>query len=140
MHAAPIQRLIAELGKLPGIGERTATRLAFNILRRSRDDAEALAEAIRDVKERIGFCEVCFNLAEGPRCRICTDGRRDPAVICVVEEFGDVCRSSARTSTTAATTCSAARSRRSTASTPPTCASMSSTGASKRPTADHARW
>ncbi|MEA2299205.1 MAG: recombination protein RecR [Solirubrobacteraceae bacterium] len=90
MHAAPIQRLVSELSKLPGIGNRTAQRLAFFILRSSPEDAAALAEAIREVKERIGLCQVCFNLAEGPRCRICEDERRDPAVICVVEEPSDV--------------------------------------------------
>ena len=90
MYAPPIQRLITELGKLPGVGARTAQRLAFHILRASTEDATALAESIREVKERIGLCEVCFNLADGPRCRICEDDRRDPALICVVEEAGDV--------------------------------------------------
>lgn len=90
VYAPPIQRLIAELSKLPGIGQRTAQRLAFHILRESDEDATALAAAIREVKEKIGTCEVCFNLAEGPRCRICMDERRDPQVICVVEEFGDI--------------------------------------------------
>ncbi len=90
MHAAPVQRLITELGKLPGIGPRTAQRLAFHILRVEPQDALALADAIREVKERIGFCEVCFNLAEGPRCTICLDERRDAALICVVEEPGDI--------------------------------------------------
>jgi recombination protein RecR len=90
MHAPPIQRLVTELSKLPGIGNRTAQRLAFYILRSSSDDATALADAIREVKERIGLCEVCFNLAEGPRCRICEDDRRDPSLICVVEEPSDV--------------------------------------------------
>jgi recombination protein RecR len=88
--APPVQRLVTELGKLPGIGNRTAQRLAFHLLRATPDDAFALAEAIRDVKEKIGLCEVCFNLAEGPRCAICTDERRDPSLICVVEEPGDV--------------------------------------------------
>jgi recombination protein RecR len=86
----PIQRLVTELGKLPGIGNRTAQRLAFHLLRVSPEDALGLADAIREVKERIGLCEVCFNLADGPRCRICQDERRDPTVICVVEEPGDV--------------------------------------------------
>jgi len=90
VYAGPIQRLIAELSKLPGIGQRTAQRLAFHILRASDDDALALADAIREVKEKVGLCEVCFNLAEGPRCRICEDQRRDRAVICVVEEPADV--------------------------------------------------
>jgi recombination protein RecR len=90
LYAPPVQRLITELGKLPGIGARTAQRLAFYILRASTEDATALAESIREVKERIGLCEVCFNLADGPRCRICEDERRDAALICVVEEAGDV--------------------------------------------------
>jgi len=88
--APPVQRLITELGKLPGIGGRTAQRLAFHLLRASQEDALALAEAIRDVKERIGLCEVCFNLADGPRCRICADERRDAGIVCVVEEPSDI--------------------------------------------------
>jgi len=88
--APPVQRLITELSKLPGVGNRTAQRLAFHVLRSSPEDALALAEAIREVKEKIGFCEVCFNLADEPRCRICTDQRRDQGLICVVEEPADV--------------------------------------------------
>ena len=90
MYAPPVQRLITELGKLPGIGPRTAQRLAFHILRTDDDDALALAQAIREVKEKVGLCEVCFNLAEGPRCRICEDPTREQSVICVVEEPADV--------------------------------------------------
>ncbi|HTE61980.1 MAG TPA: recombination mediator RecR [Solirubrobacteraceae bacterium] len=90
MLAPPLQRLVTELGKLPGVGNRTAQRLAFHLLRASKEDAHALADAIRDVKERITLCEICFNLAEGPHCTICLDERRDPALICVVEEAGDV--------------------------------------------------
>jgi recombination protein RecR len=90
LYAPPIQRLITELGKLPGIGARTAQRLAFHILRASTEDATSLAESITEVKERIGLCEICFNLADAPRCRICDDQRRDAALICVVEEAGDV--------------------------------------------------
>ncbi len=90
MYAQPVQRLIAELAKLPGIGQRTAQRLAFHILRSSEEDALALADAVRDVKANVGLCEECFNLAEGPRCRICEDERRDRSVICVVEEPQDV--------------------------------------------------
>jgi recombination protein RecR len=89
-QAGPISRLIAELSRLPGIGQRTAQRLAFHLLRAEDDEALELAEAIREVKEKVGLCEVCFNLAEGPRCRICEDGRRDRSVICVVEEPADV--------------------------------------------------
>jgi recombination protein RecR len=90
MYAPPVQRLITELSKLPGVGGRTAQRLAFHLLRASDEEAFALADAIREVKERIGLCEVCFNLADGPRCRICLDERRDVDVICVVEEPSDV--------------------------------------------------
>jgi recombination protein RecR len=88
--APPVQRLVTELGKLPGIGNRTAQRLAFHVLRTSKEDAYALADAIRDVKDKITLCEICFNLAEGPYCTICADDRRDPTLICVVEEPGDV--------------------------------------------------
>jgi recombination protein RecR len=90
VHPPPIQRLVTELGKLPGIGARTAQRLAFHILRSDDADALGLADAIREVKAQIGLCEVCFNLADGPRCRICQDERRDGALICVVEEPQDV--------------------------------------------------
>ena len=89
-YAPPVQRLVSELSKLPGIGNRTAQRLAFHILRASAEDAAALAESIREVKERIGLCEVCFNLTDEARCRICQDTRRDHGVICVVEEPSDV--------------------------------------------------
>jgi recombination protein RecR len=88
--APPLQRLVTELAKLPGIGQRTAQRLAFHVLRADPEDAFALAAAIREVKERIGLCEICFNLAEGPRCTICADERRDGSILCVVEEPGDV--------------------------------------------------
>ena len=90
MLSPPVNRLITELARLPGIGQRTAQRLAFHILRVPNDEALALADAIREVKETVTQCEVCFNLAVGPRCRICEDERRDPAVICVVEEPSDV--------------------------------------------------
>lgn len=90
MYAAPISRLIAELSKLPGVGQRTAARLTFHILRAQEREALALAEAIREVKEKVGLCEVCFNFAEGPRCGICSDERRDRSLICVVEEPADV--------------------------------------------------
>jgi recombination protein RecR len=89
-YAPPLQRLITELSKLPGVGGRTAQRLAFHVLRASDDDAFALAEAIREVKLKIGFCEICFNLAEGSLCRICEDSRRAGELICVVEEPVDV--------------------------------------------------
>jgi recombination protein RecR len=88
--APPIQRLVTELSKLPGVGNRTAQRLAFHILRASNEDALGLADAIREVKEKVGLCEVCFNLADEPRCRICQDSRRDASIVCVVEEPSDV--------------------------------------------------
>ncbi len=89
-YAPPVQRLITELSKLPGVGGRTAQRLAFHLLRATDQEALALADAIREVKERIGLCQTCFNLAEGPICRMCADERRDPGVICVVEQPSDV--------------------------------------------------
>ena len=73
MYAPPVQRLITELSKLPGVGGRTAQRLAFHLLRASEEDALALADAIREVKQRIGLCGTCYNLADGPTCRICAD-------------------------------------------------------------------
>jgi len=88
--APPLQRLVTEFARLPGIGNRTAQRLAFHVLRAPAEEAGALADAIREVKERISLCETCFNLAEGPRCTICEDTRRDGGLICVVEEPGDV--------------------------------------------------
>jgi recombination protein RecR len=90
MFSPPVERLITELSKLPGIGRRTAQRLAFHILRADQAEALALADAIREVKEKIGFCEVCFNLTDQPVCRICSDQRRDKGLICVVEEPGDI--------------------------------------------------
>jgi recombination protein RecR len=90
MYPQPINRLVSELAKLPGIGQRTAQRLAFHILREEDEEAGALADAIREVKEKVGLCEVCFNLAEGPRCEVCEDSRRDRSLICVVEQPADV--------------------------------------------------
>ncbi len=89
-YSPPVQTLVTELSRLPGVGNRTAQRLAFHILRASAEDAAALADAIREVKEKIGLCEVCFNLTDEPRCRICQDPRRDHGLICVVEEPSDV--------------------------------------------------
>jgi recombination protein RecR len=90
MQPGPINRLITELSRLPGIGQRSAQRLAFHILRADDEEANALADSIREVKEKVGLCEVCFNLSEGPLCAICSDQRRDREVICVVEEPADV--------------------------------------------------
>jgi recombination protein RecR len=82
--------LITELARLPGIGQRTAQRLAFHLLSASDEDALPLADAIREVKETVGQCEVCFNLATEATCRICQDERREAAVLCVVEQPSDV--------------------------------------------------
>ena len=90
MFAPPVTRLITELARFPGIGQRTAQRLAFHLLRASDEEALALADAIREVKATVGHCEVCFNLATEATCRICQDERRDAEVLCVVEEPSDV--------------------------------------------------
>lgn len=90
MFSPLVDNLIAQLSRLPGVGTRTAQRLTFHLLRVPRDEALALAEAIRDVKERVGFCRECGNLTEEERCEICTDARRDRAVICVVEQPADL--------------------------------------------------
>ena len=90
LFAAPVNRLITELARLPGIGQRTAQRLAFHILSASEEEALGLADAIREVKATVGHCEVCFNLATEATCRICQDERREPATICVVEQPSDV--------------------------------------------------
>ena len=85
-YAAPIRRLIQELGRFPGIGEKTASRLANFILHASKEDARRLAESIIEVKEKICFCSVCFNLAEEELCDICRDEGREKDMICVVED------------------------------------------------------
>jgi recombination protein RecR len=85
-----VDNLIAQLSRLPGIGTRTAQRLSFHILRLSKEDALALADAIREVKERIRFCAECGNLTEEELCLICRDARRDRSVICVVEQPADL--------------------------------------------------
>jgi recombination protein RecR len=90
MYPGPINRLVAELSKLPGIGQRTAQRLAFHILREEENEALALAAAITEVKQKVGLCEVCFNLSEERRCQVCDDPRRDRSLICVVEQPADV--------------------------------------------------
>ncbi|HWS72460.1 MAG TPA: recombination mediator RecR [Thermoanaerobaculia bacterium] len=86
MTAPPLATLINELTKLPGVGGKSASRLAYHILKRSAAEAEALAAAILDVKTRIFRCSICNNMTDVEPCAICTDPRRDPAVICVVEE------------------------------------------------------
>jgi recombination protein RecR len=89
-YARPVERLIAELSKLPTIGPKSAQRIAFHVVRERPDNARALAEALRDVKERIKPCRRCFNLTEAEECDICRDTRRDSSVICVVEDPYDI--------------------------------------------------
>jgi recombination protein RecR len=84
--AAPLERLIERLRKLPGVGAKSAQRLAFHILRGSTEDARALADAIVEVRESIRLCSVCFNLTDSDPCRLCSDPARDRAALCVVEE------------------------------------------------------
>jgi len=86
----PLERLISELSRLPGVGPKTAQRLAFHLLRADRLRAESLAQAIVDMKLRIGFCERCYNIAEGSLCAICSSARRDTTLLCVVETPLDV--------------------------------------------------
>ena len=90
MFPAPVEQLISELSRLPGIGRRSAQRIAFFMLRRSRDEAAALAEAIIAVKDRIHFCRQCFNFTDDELCVFCRDTRRDASLICVVEEPSDI--------------------------------------------------
>ena len=85
-----MMRLVRELSRLPGVGEKTAARLAFNLLNRPRDEVIALAEALLEMKERVGLCSQCFALADQPRCRICEDPEREHDVICVVEGPADL--------------------------------------------------
>jgi recombination protein RecR len=89
-YARPVERLITELSKLPSVGPKSAQRIAFHIVRGRPDDARALADALREVKERIRPCKRCFNLTEAEECEICADARRDQSVICVVEDPYDV--------------------------------------------------
>jgi recombination protein RecR len=90
LYSPAVERLITELAKLPGIGPRTAQRLTFHILRLEPNEILPLAAAIEEVKEKIGFCERCFNLAEGELCTICADTRRDSHLVCVVEQPADI--------------------------------------------------
>lgn len=88
--ARPLGRLIDELSKLPGVGPKTAQRLAYHILRSTGSDAEALAAAVRSVKTDLKYCSVCFNIAEADPCALCSSDERDQRLVCVVEEPLDV--------------------------------------------------
>jgi len=89
-YARPLVKLLELLEKLPGIGPRSAERIAFYLLRMAKEDAHQLAQAIVDVKERLRFCEICFNLSEAVRCQVCQDPARDPSLLCIVEDPKDV--------------------------------------------------
>ena len=90
MYAGAVQDLIDELGRLPGVGPKSAQRIAFHLLKLPKEDALRLARAISEMKERVSFCRRCFNVAEGEHCGICLDDRRDSSVVCVVEEPRDI--------------------------------------------------
>ncbi|MBS4752101.1 recombination mediator RecR [Nocardioides sp. zg-ZUI104] len=90
MYEGVVQDLIDELGRLPGIGPKSAQRIAFHLLQAEAADVRRLAEVLLEVKARVKFCSTCFNVAEEDQCRICTDPRRDPTLLCVVEEYKDV--------------------------------------------------
>ena len=90
MLGPSVENLVAQLTRLPGVGTRTAQRLAFHLLRASKDEALALAAAIEVVKERVRFCSECGNLTEAELCQICADARRDRTVVCVVEQPADL--------------------------------------------------
>ena len=90
MYEGAVQDLIDELGRLPGVGPKSAQRIAFHILAADGEDVKRLVDALTEVKARVKFCTVCGNVAESDLCRICQDPRRSPAVICVVEEPKDV--------------------------------------------------
>jgi recombination protein RecR len=90
VYAGPVQDLIDELGRLPGIGPKSAQRIAFHLLKLPAQDAERLSRAIDAMKAKVAFCKQCFNVAEGDRCGICADPRRDTHVLCVVEEPRDI--------------------------------------------------
>ncbi len=90
MYDGIVQELIDELGRLPGIGPKSAQRIAFHILQTETFDVSRLAQVLTDVREKVKFCEICGNVGEEARCGICRDARRDPTLICVVEEAKDV--------------------------------------------------
>jgi recombination protein RecR len=90
LYAGPVQDLIDELGRLPGVGPKSAQRIAFHLLKLPKDDALRLATAIAVVKDKVAFCQTCFNISEGDRCGICNDPRRESTVVCVVEEPRDI--------------------------------------------------
>jgi len=90
MFPAPVEQLITELSRLPGIGRRSAQRITFFLLRRERDEAATLAAAIIDLKDKIHFCKQCFNFTDDELCVFCRDARRDATLICVVEEPSDI--------------------------------------------------
>ncbi|MFM2070296.1 MAG: recombination protein RecR [Actinomycetota bacterium] len=89
-YTTPVQVLIDELGRLPGIGPKSAQRIAFHLLKTSTDDVHRLAAALTDAKARVRFCSLCWNIADDELCPICADARRDSTMLCVVEEARDI--------------------------------------------------
>jgi hypothetical protein len=114
--AEPLARLIAEFKHLPGIGQKSAQRLAFHVLRAGRDDAERLSQAILDVKDKLGLCAICNNISDSERCQFCRDPNRDPRWSAWWKSRTTSWESKPRASSTAATTCCTARFRRCAAS------------------------
>ncbi|MDG1846963.1 MAG: recombination mediator RecR [Acidimicrobiales bacterium] len=90
IYTPAVQSLIDEFGKLPGVGPKSAQRIAFHLVKLPKDDALRLARAISEAKEKVRFCEKCFNMSDEATCGICSDGRRDPSLVCVVEEPRDI--------------------------------------------------
>lgn len=90
LYEGPVQNLVDELGRLPGIGPKSAQRIAYHILKSPTEDATRLADALTEAKARVTWCQTCFNIAAGAECSLCSDDRRDHTIICVVEEPRDV--------------------------------------------------
>jgi len=90
LYEGVVQDLIDELGRLPGVGPKSAQRIAFHLLQADSDDVRRLADVLIEVKAKVRFCSICFNVSEAEQCRICSDPRRDLSILCVVEEYKDV--------------------------------------------------
>lgn len=90
MYEGVVQDLIDELGRLPGVGPKSAQRIAFHVLQADPEEVQRLADVLTVVKQKVKFCTICFNVSEDAQCRICRDPRRDPSLLCVVEEYKDV--------------------------------------------------
>jgi len=107
--AEPLALLIQEFKKLPGIGQKSAQRIAFHVLRSGREEAERLAQAVLDVKDKLGICTICNNISDGEICNFCRDPHRDQSVICVIEEPHNILRWKRRASLGGFITCCTGR-------------------------------